>query len=155
MSSNKVHDHALGVCGRLREERIKTGLDQKDFAELVGIKPRTYMTYENKVPIPSDKLSLIAEKSDVDVLRIISGTTNRTGEQSRSDDLIGQMGKLRQAIKRFFEESLILNWVVIPRNVDEEKVFEFFESCLSKELGLPDGVSRNTNSSQSKIKDSV
>lgn len=135
MSSNEIHDRAFPMCARLREERLKTGLDQKDFADLVGIKPRTYMTYENKVTIPSDKLGQIAKTSAIDILYVLTGQksvlTNKKADTSNTLD----REALKRGTKKFLEETLLLKWVLIPKNVDEKMVADFLEFCIRSEHG--------------------
>lgn len=43
----------------LKEERIKLGLSQKDFAEIVGVSRQTINSIENEQFYPTTKLSLI------------------------------------------------------------------------------------------------
>lgn len=79
---------------RLRQLRESTGLNQKDFAESIGIKHTTYNGYETGKHKPkSDILVIIADKYNVTVDYLL-GKSDRPTPVSES----GPIGPERQAL---------------------------------------------------------
>lgn len=63
----------LNIGDRLREERVRLGLNQADFAALAGVAKTTQFNYEKGERSPdAEYLAATAEKG-VDVLYVVSG----------------------------------------------------------------------------------
>ncbi len=70
--------HNISV--RLKEERLKTGLNQTQFAELAGVKKLSQSYYETGKRKPDVEYLALAEKLGCDIQYIV------TGQRSFSDD---------------------------------------------------------------------
>ena len=67
-------DDVARICSRLREERVRLGLSQHDFAEIGGVSRKTQSAYESGATAPDVAyLSLVAARG-VDVHYVFSGT---------------------------------------------------------------------------------
>ena len=77
---------------RLREERVKLGLNQVEFGELGGVTKKTQILYEKNERSPDGNyLAAIAEKG-ADVLYILTGHKN-----INADDLDAELNRLAWA----------------------------------------------------------
>ena len=55
----KIKD--INVCSRLGDERKRLNLNQSKVAEYCGVSVKTVGRWEKSIPIPADKLSLLAQ----------------------------------------------------------------------------------------------
>ncbi|MFC3549438.1 helix-turn-helix domain-containing protein [Lysobacter cavernae] len=66
-------DDVAQICARLREERLRLGLNQQDFAESTGVSRKTQSAYESGASAPDVAYLKIAASLGVDVHYVISG----------------------------------------------------------------------------------
>lgn len=60
------------VCLRLKQERQRLGIEQKEIANICDVIPKTVSRWESSIPIPADKLELLVPLG-FDPLYVISG----------------------------------------------------------------------------------
>lgn len=71
----------LNICDRLKEERVRLGLNQGDLAKLAGVSKTSQFNYEKGDRSPdADYLARLLE-AGLDVLYIVSGTRTRYAEE--------------------------------------------------------------------------
>lgn len=107
----------LNTGDRLREERVRLGLNQADFAALAGVAKTTQFNYEKGERSPdAGYLAAIAEKG-VDVLYVITGNRTPAAADAISEaeaDLLehfrllpeGEQGYTRTMIAALAEKAL-------------------------------------------------
>lgn len=108
MSTHILTNDACLVCVRLREARKAYGLTQKELAETADCSPRTVMSWEKSVPIPSDKLSLMT-KAGLDGSYVLTGIWSN-GNPSGS--LVSQ-----DVIKGLFDAEQVVSPVMSKHNL--------------------------------------
>lgn len=81
----------MGIGNRLREERIRAGFNQTDFAERAGVKKNAQSNYEKGLRVPDADYLSAASCMGCDVLYVLTGErqtlTENTLEESRSSYL--------------------------------------------------------------------
>ena len=97
MSEGKNND----ISTKLRVERVKKNLTQKDVADYLGIKQQTYSKYEKGSPISNDVIIKLCELYDISADELLgikrSKMTNQSYEINES--------KLNAMIKKLLEEA--------------------------------------------------
>lgn len=63
----------MGIGDRLREERMRTGLTQTEFAELAGVKKNAQSNYEKGERAPDAEYLIALADAGYDVLYILTG----------------------------------------------------------------------------------
>jgi transcriptional regulator with XRE-family HTH domain len=66
----KIKD--INVCSRLGEERKRLNVNQNKIADYCGVSIKTVGRWEKNIPIPADKLSLLAQLG-YDITYILTG----------------------------------------------------------------------------------
>jgi DNA-binding XRE family transcriptional regulator len=96
---DKLINDVVLVCLRLREARKACGLTQKELANTADCSPRTVMSWEKNIPIPSDKLSLMT-MAGLDGGYVITGiwSGGNPSGSSISQDVIKGLFDAEQAI---------------------------------------------------------
>lgn len=71
---------------RLREERLRLGLDQETFGAIGGVKKNAQSNYENGIRNPDSEYLAAIAAADVDVLYVLTGSrvpvSNLSNEES-------------------------------------------------------------------------
>lgn len=92
------------VFFRLKNERLRLGYGQSDIAETTNVSLKTVQRWEKEVPIPSDKLAMLANLN-FDVLFILVGQRSEAWLTKNENRMIE---KYRQANADVREEVLML-----------------------------------------------
>ena len=77
-----------GFGGRLREERERLGLTQREFAEQAGIKRVTQFLYEKEESFPSYRYLIAIAEYGVDMHYLFFGRRQRSGRLDFSPDIL-------------------------------------------------------------------
>ena len=75
-----INATSLQICQNIKAARVLTGLNQTEFAELLGIKRTTYAEYERKIEPDLEMLTRIAAAAKVNLSDII-GTSSQNDEK--------------------------------------------------------------------------
>ena len=66
-------DDVAQICARLREERVRLGMSQQDFAEVGGVSRKTQSAYESGATAPDVAYLVLVSARGVDVQYVFSG----------------------------------------------------------------------------------
>lgn len=90
----------MSIGKRLAAKRKEKGYTQKDMPDLLGISDRTYWTYENGSPIPSDIILKLMELFDISSDWLLTGKEPEcktiTDSKQISPVLVKELQKLAQ-----------------------------------------------------------
>ena len=85
----------LNIGERLREERVRLGFNQADFAALAGVAKTSQFNYEKGERSPDAAyLSAVADKG-VDILYVVTGERQPVGEGKLSADELEMLNVIR------------------------------------------------------------
>lgn len=95
----------LGIGGRLKEERLKLGLNQTEFSERLGITKNTQYSYERDLRSPDVGYLLRArEIFGVDIIFVMTGQRSATDIEDSEREILDYYRRLddsdRQLAKR-------------------------------------------------------
>ena len=96
MSENNNTD----ISTRLKVERVKKNLTQKDVADYLGIKQQTYSKYEKGSPISNDIIIKLCELYDISADELLGIKRPKLSNQSYQLD-----EKLNAMIRKLLEEA--------------------------------------------------
>lgn len=97
-----------GIGDRLKEERLRLGLSQKEFAELCGIKVRAQINYEKNERSPDARYLIESGKIGVDIGYLFSG--NRTLQSEK-----GHLSSLAESYVSINDKEMLELSIMISR----------------------------------------
>lgn len=109
----------MGLTERLKEIRLQTGLNQKEYAEKIGVNLSNYSSYERGIRrIYPDTLVKIAEFTHVNLHWLITGDGNKILSKQ------GIMGK----IDNLDEEAQFAIGIILSDNIIKSSFYNLFKS---------------------------
>lgn len=116
----------------LRNTRDSTGMNQKDFAEFLGIGYRTYQNYETGHPIPDAKKELIAYKlRDIEKLNTQKLDSNIFNSELEETEFEYEEAKKDYKVKSYKE--LVELMLKVVANFDEMKDEKIIQNLFTIE----------------------
>ncbi|WP_350029352.1 helix-turn-helix transcriptional regulator [Caballeronia sp. ATUFL_F1_KS4A] len=89
---------------RLRAERKKLGLSQKEFAVKAGVSAKTQTLYENGRRLPDARYLNLIAKEGVDILYVVTGTRSELFLSTAEADLLFCLRRLDDHVPRALTE---------------------------------------------------
>ncbi len=132
----------MSVGAVLKRIREKNGLTQEQFADKIGVKRTTYISYENSKTKPDfDLIEKIAEIFDVSILDFSEDGENNSGVtwlEFNSIEPVYDAGYKRNPKILSGEEEFIIEYF---RSLDDKEKKEFFEDVKNGYLDKKCGIS--------------
>jgi transcriptional regulator with XRE-family HTH domain len=127
--SNKKSGFSIDVGARLREERMRLGLTQGEFAALGGLEQRAQLNYESGVRSPDANYLGALKPIGVDVVYVLTGQRSTEVLADEESELIGSYRQLngpgRAAVRSLVQtclESSGLNSTGEPASPQKSRV---------------------------------
>lgn len=120
---------ALGFGRRLREERVRLGLNQVEFAKLAGTSDRSQLAYENGKTAPTTAYLFRLSDHGVDIGYLVTGLRtfeSATEEQSR---LFRMLSKLSERERRAV---MSLITILSGEEADPEAILEQIQMQIAR-----------------------
>lgn len=131
----------MGIGHTLKKIREKNGLTQEQFADKIGVKRTTYISYENSKTSPGfeliEKIAEIFGVSLLDFSEEDEQTKSNVWLEFRSPDSIYNPGTKKEPKKLSGDEDMIINYY---RLLEKEDKAEFFEKIKDAYLDIICGV---------------
>ena len=140
----------MGFGNRIREERLRLGFSQIDFAELGGAHRNSQRNYEHEENSPDIQYLISLEKAGVDIYYIITGerglTISAVADAAEKIFSAVKAGELDISAKQF--ASMLI--AVLPKNVvsEEEVVQKTVNTVASGNVHQTSGNVSGTGNTQ-------
>lgn len=131
----------MGIGHTLKKIREKNGLTQEQFADKIGVKRTTYISYETSKTSPDfeliEKIAKLFGVSLLDFSDDESEETDNTWLEFNAPESVYNPGTKREQKKLSGDEDMIINYYRLLQNEDKA---EFYEKIKNAYLDIICGV---------------
>lgn len=125
------------LCDRLKEERLRLGLTQPEFAELANAKKRTVIDWEKGVSSPTAvQLEALTVNGGIDALYVLTGlravTHQRLASIKQASTVLRDMN-VPLEVGRELLPVLAAMMDAVPLDSGEKELLDFYRRCSSSD----------------------